>query len=227
MKKISLLLICGLVFFFCFSSFVLAWDMPKIGKKKSVAGVAGVSIDDALKGQGDLVETYMNGVQSNLKANALLIDALGDKESADKYNAAAEGISSGNCDSDCLDKNIELTEESNAKCDELLGSAEEVSAESKVKFGESLKHLGTAVLYYKQASAKSADSLSKAKSVIESAPITKKLSFRSKLKPVLKIAPRAPKDFFNAGKTLKKCIDFAKINKIEVPKDATEALGEL
>lgn len=224
MKKISLLLICGLVFLFCFSSFAFAWKMPKIGKGKSAASV---SIDDALKGQDDLIETYMNGVQSNLKANALLIDALGDKESAAKYSAAAEGISSGNCDSNCLDKNIKITEESNGKSDELLGSAKEVSAESKVKFGKSLVQLGTAVLYYKQASVKSGDSLSSAKSVIESAPLTKKLSFRSKLKPVLKVGPRAPKDLCNAGKTLKKCIDFAKVNKIKVPKKATEALGEL
>ena len=226
MKKLSLFLILGLVFFFCFTSTVSAFGIPKMGKKKSSSAPA-VSIDDALKSQGDLMKTYRSGVASNTKAQGLFSEALGNKDQAAKLKAAADGLTSGNCDYDCLEKTTQVTKEAEKANNEQLSSAKNMSDASKAKFGEGLVQLGTSVLLYKKASGKSADCLSGAKSVIESAPMMKKMSFKSKLQPVMDIAPNLPQNFLDIGKSLKNCIDFAKANKIKVPKKATAALGEL
>jgi len=225
MKKSTILLFCAL-FFFCFTSTVSAFGIPKFGKKKS-SGTSSVSIDDALKSQGDLMKTYRSGVASNTKAQGLFAEALGKKDEASKLSALAKELTSGNCDYDCLEKTTQVTEEAQKANTDQLSSAKKMTAASKAKFGEGLIQLGTAVLFYKKASGKSADCLSSAKSVIENAPMMKKLSFKKKLKPVLDIAPSLPQNLVGIGKSLKSCIDFAKTNKIKIPKKATAALGEL
>lgn len=226
MKKYQLSLICGIVFFFCFASMVSAFGLPKFGKKKS-SSEATISIDDALKSQDDLMKTYRNGVASNTKAQSLFSEALGSKEQAGKLKTAADGLISGNCDFDCLKKTTKITEDAEKANNELLKSSKDMSTKSKAKFGEGLVELGTAVLFYKKASGKSADCLSSAKSVVENAPMLKKFSFKKKLKPVLDIAPNLPQNLTDIGKSLKSCVDFAKVNKIKIPKKATAALGEL
>lgn len=227
MKRISLLFICGVVFFFCFSSFVSAFGLPKLGKKKNSSSSSAVSIDDALKGQSDLMKDYRSGVASNTKAQGLFQEALGNKDEAAKLKAGAEALTSGNCDYDCLGKTTQITKDAQKATNEKLKSAKLESVESKAKFGEGLIQLGAAVLFYKKAAGKSTDCLSNAKSVIKAAPMTKKLSYKGKLKPVLDIAPRLPKDLSALGTSLKTCIAFAKTNKIKIPKKATEALGDL
>ena len=224
MKKIQIALIVLMVSSLISSS-AFAFDLGGAGKKKSSSSA--VTMDDALKSQGALIESYKNGVKLNYEANSLMASALGNKENAAKYKSMADDLDDANCDFDCLEKKTKITEEANEQINKDMSSAKELSSEAKKKVRKSLIPLSKSVLSYKNAAEQSEACLDAAKSVIESASFTQKMSAKKKLDPVLTIAPRAPKDLVNVGNTLKNYIDFAKSHKVKIPKDATDTMGSL
>ncbi len=224
MKKTMISLILVMIMLFISSS-VLAFGLKLPGKKK--VSDSAVSLDDTIKEQGDLVKIYEKALKLDQDANFMLVEAIKGKEKADQYREQAKGVTSGNCNSDYIKKKVKITKEAHeesAKCSAKVG---ELSTESKEKVGESMILMAESVICYKQAATKSKTCLDNAKSVVKSAPMTKKLSVKKKLDPVLTIGPKMPGSLVEAGKTLKNLVAFAKSNKIKVPQKATQALGEL
>lgn len=197
--------------------------IPSVGSEKSAASA--VSIEDALASQADLVKAYSKGVKFNLQTQGLMAEALGLKTEAAKLIAAAEGIQEGNVEG------IEATKAETAAVSETvekkMSEGSELSGESKKTVAKSLGTMALSLLSYRNAADKTQSSLQMAKSVIENAPMTQKLSAKNQLDSVLKVAPKIPGDLSNVVMTAKKYVDFAKSAGVAPPADLNTALGDL
>jgi len=219
MKKVLAVLFCSL---FVVSS-AFAFGVPGLGGGGGSKSSA--SLDDAVSAQNDLVKAYVQGAKNNMEAQATMADALGLKEQSAVFTATAEGINESNAKD--VPAEVAKTEDASKEIADALKNAKELSADSKKKVAMSLLPLAVSLTNYKVAGDKSKTSLEMAKSVIENASMMDKVKAKKQLDPVLAIAPKVPGDLAALASTAKNYIQFAKSNKIEVPKDVTKALGDL
>ena len=219
MKKVLVVLFCSL---FVVSS-AFAFGVPGLGGGGGSKSSA--SLDDAVSAQNDLVKAYVQGAKNNMQAQATMADALGLKEQSAVFTATAEGMNESNAKD--IPAEVAKTEDASKKIADELKNAKELSADSKKKVAKSLVPLAVSLANYKVAGDKSKTSLEMAKSVIENASMMDKAKAKKQLDPVLAIAPKVPGDLTALASTAKSYIQFAKSNKIEVPKDVTKELGDL
>ena len=66
-----------------------------------------------------------------------------------------------------------------------------------------------------------------AQSVVKNASMTKVMSIKNDLGPVLSIAPKVPGDLTSVVATATKYVQFAKNAGVKPPSDLTSALGDL
>jgi|GEM_PF-2914343 polyhydroxyalkanoate synthesis regulator phasin len=195
------------------------------GAKSEAQGGGAATMDDAVAAQNDLIKAYSSGVKFNLITQGLMAEALGMKDKAAKCKTTADAINEGNAEG--LQASKAITDEATAEIEKKMAEAGELSAESKKKVGESLVTMAQCLIAYKTAADKSQNSLKLAQSVIESAPVTQKLSAKKQLDPVLSIAPSVPSELANVSTTATKYVQFAKSAGIQAPSDLNKALGEL
>jgi hypothetical protein len=206
-----------------FSANGFAFGIPKLPGTGSKSAPA-VNIEDALSMQNDLMKAYTNGVKYNLEANSIMGDALNLKEEAANLKADAQGVDGTNVKD--LKARVAKTKNATLKIENAMASNKELSSEAKKKVAKSFIPLAASLVSYKVAADKSVSALENAKSVIENAPMTEKLSAKSKLDPILTIAPSVPGDLADVLSMTNNYVKFAKSNGIEVPKDLSAALGD-
>jgi hypothetical protein len=193
------------------------------GAKKD--GAVSITMDDAVASQSNLVKAYANGVKFNLQTQGIMAEALGLKEDAAQLQTAANSIQDGN--SKGIDAARAETQSVSANVEKKMAEGGELSADARIKVGESLITLTQCILSYKDAVSMSKTSLDMAQTVIKDAPMLQKASAKSTLEPVLTIAPKMPGDLVSVTTTAKKYIEFAKSAGIEAPADLNKALGDL
>lgn len=203
-----------------------AFGVPDLGKALG-ASQGGSSLESAVDSQDKLVKTYVGAAQFNLEAQRIMAEALGLKERAAELETQAASLGSGNVNKGEIDKIRGLTQAAQEEIDGQMAEARELSPESKVMVAKSMLPFAQCVLGYKDAAALCEDSLSLANDVIQNAPLTQKLSATRQLEKVVYLAPKVPSDLTAALSTAKKYVDFAKSNDVEMPADATDALGDL
>ena len=71
-----------------------AFGLPSLGANNK--DQSGVSIDDAMKSQSDLVAAYVAGNKYDLETKSIIADALGLREEAATLMMASESINDGN-----------------------------------------------------------------------------------------------------------------------------------
>jgi len=201
-----------------------AFGLPKAPAMGSASGKSAVSIDDALSMQNDLLKAYANGVKLNCEAQSIMSEALGLDSLAADLKAESDGLSETNVDG--LEASVAKSKAATDAISKKMAESKELSAEAKGKVAKSLVPLGLSLLSYKSAAEKGVSALDGAKSVIENAPMTQKLSAKSKLDPILSIAPSLPGDLSNVIAMAGKYVEFAKSNDIEPPKGLNDALGD-
>ena len=168
--------------------------------------------------QTQTVNDYVAASTLLLSANGKMSEALGLKEQVAKYKETADSLTAG------------TSEDSNKKADEALSNGTQaisdamknkpqLSAESKAKFTAGLVDLAAGTVGY----AKVGKDVSSAQSAISSASPMQLM----KLGELVYLAKSAPASIKSYSSALSSAISFAKENKIEVPKSATDALGSM
>jgi len=200
-----------------------AFGLPSLGANNK--DQSGVSIDDAMKSQSDLVAAYVAGNKYDLETKSIIADALGLREEAATLMMASESINDGNVKD--IPATRAKTEDAQKAMESKMADSKDLSDEAKLKVGESLVCLTKCVVSYKQASDYSQTALDSAQNVVKNSSVTEVFTVKKKLDPVLTIAPKVPGDLTSVVDTSTKYLAFAKSVGVEPPADLESALGGL
>jgi hypothetical protein len=225
-KRINFCLVISVLFVFTSANAFGGFGLPKIGGKK---GGTSVSKDDVINQQSDLVKKYITYSLKITDAQILMAQAFDFKEEKEKLEAQKIALESGNVISkDEIEKQRELTEDTQKKIDEHMEKCEELSDEGKKYYQKSLIPYFEGVLIAKQDVVPSAKKcIDGANNVIKSASMMEKLKLKKTFDTVLYLGPKVGPDLKNLTSTGSKYITYAKKNKVKIPKKAEEILGDL
>jgi len=220
------MLIVALVVFAGSDAFAWKPKIPGTGKDKS--SNEAVSKEDALMQQDKLVKKYMASSLKITDAQILLAKAFGLKEQVEKLEAQKENLERGNVMSvDEIKKQRKVSEEAEAEINAKVDEGTELSDEGKKHYKKALKPFFEGVLLKKDIVVIAQTCLDNAKTVIEKASITEKVKLKKNFDTTLFLAPKIAPDLSSMATTGSKFITYAKKNKVKVPKNSTDALGDL
>lgn len=175
------------------------------------AALGGGSKSGSVSAEG-LVKSYVSGTKNVLNADAKFLDALGFKDKAANAELQAKNLTEGATASNLEDAAKVQTDNSKAIAAELDGKKVKLDAEGKKKFTLGLVDLAKGIKDY--------SSVSSDASSFKPSPT----SIGGAAGAALYIVKSLPDTTVNLMSTLKRAVDFAKENKIEVPKEATALL---
>lgn len=195
-------------------------------KKFATGDKAGTS--DVYAAQSGLVSNFKASAEAIGEAQFHLANAFKLNELAAKIDAQNKALSSGSVDSK---QSLEVMKTSGTELESYLSQSK---ADGVVLDEESKSHYTRAILPYVLGMvaagemAKTAPNfLESAQSTISSASFTKKLSVTKDLYEGVWLAKEIPGYSTNLLDTTKLILTFAKSNNVEIPEDATKAIGNL
>lgn len=196
--------------------------------KGSKSDSSNSSAVDAVNMQDDLVKQYIVAALLINEAQRMLAEALGLNEDAARLKADGEVLGSGAVLSvDSLEKSTEISEQANKNIEEKLAEGAELSSESQLLFAQALIPYATGLYETSQLYDAFEEFGDAAKEQISAASMIQKIKVTKKLAVGLHVVSSVPglaKDLYS---TSEKLLSFAKSNNIDVPEDATDALGDL
>ena len=207
-------------------AFAIDLKMPSVNKSQGSSAAGSTTTGDALAMQEGVVAKYAEASRELNTAQTELLYAFGLKDQAAALEAQAKALASGaTLDKDAIEKQKKLSDQANAAIQAKLDSGEQLSAEGKAHYAKSLAPYAAAVgITTKMPNDLSSFSTS-AQSQIQSASMMEKVKVTSKLSAGTYLVKELPGYSANLLSCLGKLVSFAKKNQIEVPKDATAALG--
>ena len=162
-----------------------------------------------------IVKKYVGGTKSVLSADSNMLAALGLKEQADKAALQAKNLTEG-ATSDALEDTAKIqTENSKAIESKLTGEKVVMDAASKKQFGQGMIDLASGITQYVGMSSDLKSFKPDVTSIGGSAG------------SAIYIAKNLPTSITALGSALKRAMDFAKSNDIEIPKEAVSATALL
>ena len=162
-----------------------------------------------------LLVEYFAGAQLVMNAQAKILDALNLKTEADNASAKAASLVTG-ATTDAIKEAATVQSESSRKIQEQLADKNLVlDAGAKVKIGQGYASLATGAIAY-------IVFIKDAKNFKPSVT-----SFGGAALAMVAIVPRIPDDIKNLVGTFQAVSNYAKENKIELPKDAADATAQL
>ena len=197
------------------------FDIP--GVKKESAASGGQSVDASGLQEG-LVKKYVAANVEINTAQTLLAQSLGLKDSAASLEANAKALSSGNLDQKSLSGINQTSENVNQQISAAMAESKPLSDDSKKLYAESLPHFVKGMGISKDLPAELKTFSSSAQQQISAASMIDKLKVKDKLAVGMYLVSDAPKFITNTSSTLKSVLTYAKANKIETPKNATDVL---
>lgn len=173
------------------------------------------------------VQTSLGSARASyIEAQADVGKALGVKEETLKKLAEANALKSSTKSKDVNTVN-DTTANANKEIEELMKKSGELSAESKALFAKGAeKYAGGLVVQTAQIPIVKAI-VDNGNAALKNAKGLEKAKLAKALSPASALASSLPGDVAAAGKTGKMMLDFAKMKNIELPKNATNALGGL
>jgi len=226
MKKMFNAGLLMLVLIFAVNVNSFAFNFPKapsFGKKKTSSSVEGVSAQ-----QTKLIKDYMGAELKYTEANLFMAKAFDLKDEVETLETEKEVLSQGNVmKKDEIKKHRVTSEAVRSKINKKMAEGAVLSAEGKAYYGKSLKKYFEGVIATKGIVATAKSTLDGAKSAISNASFMEKSKLTKTLKEALYLAPKIPGDVKLAVETGSKYVTYAKKNHVKVPKNATDALGDL
>lgn len=167
--------------------------------------------------QTQTVNDYVAASKLLLSSDSKMSDALGLKDKVAGYKETSDSLTAGTS-TDSIKKADEAISSGTENIANAMKNKPELSAESKVKFTAGLVDLAAGTVSF----SKVAKDVSSAQSAITGASPMELM----KLGELVYLAKSVPGNLKNYASALSSAIAFAKTNKIEIPKSATDALGQ-
>lgn len=184
------------------ASFAQLGGLAKLGASSASTGMSAE----------DLVKKYVSGTKSVMKADTMLLQAVGLKDEASREELAAKNLTEGATSSSLEDASKIQTENSKTLAEKLSEKKVVLDAEGKKKYTQGLVELAKGVKDY---TGMGGDVKNFKPSPTALGAATGAAMF------VVKSLPDSTTNLMN---TLKRAVSFAKENKIEVPAEATSLL---
>ncbi len=193
-----------------------------LGKKSSKPA------GDAYAMQDKLVKTYISSATSINAAQILLAKAFGLKDQVAKLEAEKKALSSGSVsDEDSIEKSIEVSDAANKAIQEKIKKGATLSSDGKKHYIKSFVPYVNGLVGSKSVVEEAKPFLESAKSTISNAGFTDTLSVTNKLKAGTFVATTMPSYVQSLWETSKLMVTYSKDNKIGVPEDATDSIGDM
>ena len=187
-----------------------------------------VSADDVVANQEKIVDDYVLAAGAVNAAQTKIASALNLKEQVAELEEAAAALGRGSVqDADSLEKISETSARADAAIQSELEAGESLSYESKKELASSLIPYALSVKQVKEMSDEFKPFLESSKASISGAPMTEKASLTSKLSSGMYVAKNAPGLMTDLVSTGSQLLSYAKSQNIDVPAEATDALGSL
>jgi len=120
-----------------------AFGLNDLKSKAGAIGGSSSSVDVAslTSRQEELMAQFSSAMENMLLAQSKTLEAAGHKEDAMKASAAAANYSSGNIDDPkAIERDTELTQENQAKIDQMLSEQEQLSDEGRAALAEAVPY---------------------------------------------------------------------------------------
>lgn len=193
-----------------------------LGKKESKTS------GDVYAMQDDLVKAYTVSATGVNNAQVLLAKAFDLKELVAELEAEQKALKDGSVsDEKSIKANKKLTENANNVILEKMKTGDKLSDEGRKYYVKAFPPYVQGLVGSKKIIDASEGFLDSAKSTLSSASFMEKAKVASKLTVGSYVASEAPGLVKNLWDTSKMMITYGKNNDIEVPADATEALGDI
>lgn len=186
-------------------------SMPSFAQFGSLTGALGGGGGSSVSADS-LVKSYAAGTQLVMSSDVSLLKALGLKEHAEKEELAAKNLTQGPTTAAFEDAAKVQTETNKAMADAMGAKKVTLSAESKKDYARGVVDLVKGIKSY----AGMAGDVKNFKPGIS--------SFGSAAGAALYVVKSLPGSLSSLKDTLKRSIEFARENKIELPADATSVL---
>jgi hypothetical protein len=186
-------------------------SMPSFAQFGSLGGALGGGGGSSVSADS-LVKSYVTGTQLVMSSDASLLKALGLKEQSEKAELGAKNLTQG-ATTAALEDAAKVQTESNKALAEAMGAKKvTLSADSKKDYARGVVDLVKGIKSYTGM----AGDVKNFKPGIS--------SLGSAAGAAIYVVKTMPGSLTNLKDTLKRSIDFAKENKIELPADATSVL---
>lgn len=211
-----------------FASGCASMNMDSMTSMAGGSGQSSANSDDVLANQDKIVQEYVLAAGAVNAAQIKIAKALNLKGEVAELEETANVFGSGSVsDADSLEKISETSARADAAIQEKLKSGEELSSESKQELATALIPYALGVKQVKEMSEEFQPFLESAQSTISSAGMAQKATLTSKLSSGMYVAKNAPGLLTNLATTGTQLLSYAQNQNIDVPDEATDALGAL
>lgn len=201
-------------------------DVTGGGKEESKS--SGASVDDVAAQQEALVQKYVSASKNVNEAQLKIAKALDLKGEVAGLEDTANVLGSGSVqDADAIEKISETSARADKAISKKIEEGADLSDESKKELAASLLPYAMGLKEAKSMSDEFKPFLSSAMDAISNASMTQKMSAKKKLAAGMYVAKNTPGLVKNLLTTSQKLLSYAKSQNAEVPKEATDALGNL
>lgn len=180
----------------------------------------------AVNMQNKLVADFVAGQVGILNSQAKMAAALGDKNSAAKFQADAKALSTGATE-DKLERAIQDSSKASKETKANLSKAGSLTGQAKAEMDQAVPGyiIGIAALVKMKSDYKTF--LDTAQQEISSAGFMSAMTVRNKLAVGMFVATHGPSYAKSLASTTGDFLNYAKSNNISIPPDATAALGSM
>jgi hypothetical protein len=185
------------------------------------------SAEDPTVAQSKLVKRFVGSAQRISYAQVQFGKALGLKDEAAALEAETKALGSGSVSEGALKKHQARSEALNEKLEAKMESGAMLTADGRKMFASGLLPFSQGLAEGVQMKPESEQFAQSVQNYVKVASPMDKMKVMKQVKPGLYVASNMPAYIGKLSSTSKAVFDYAKSNKIEVPKEAAAALGEL
>jgi hypothetical protein len=182
---------------------------------------------DPIMAQDGLVNSYVGSAQQISQAQIRFAKALGLKDEAAALKAETKALGSGSVSASSIKKQQARSKALDEKIAEKMATGGELTGEGRKMFASGLLPYSVGLAAGAVMSAEAKNFGESVESYVKDSSLMEKMKVMKKVKPGLYVASSMPDYLKKLGSTSKAILDFAKANKIEIPKEASDALGAL
>jgi hypothetical protein len=211
-----------------FASGCASMNMDSLTSMGGGSEQSNVNADDVVANQEKIVQEYVLAAGAVNAAQIKIATALDLKEQVAELEEVADVLGSGSVsDADSLEKISETSARADSEIQSTLEAGEELSSESKQELAIALIPYALGVYQVKEMSEEFQPFLESAQSAISNASMTEKATLTSKLSTGMYVAKNVPGLLTNLATTGTQLLSYAENQNIDVPDEATDALGAL
>ena len=183
---------------------------------------AGLSADQIQAQFGSLSKEYNLATKSFMLSASTALAAFDAKTSSERLKSEADQLGTGTVSSDDVERHTALLKSAKSEVTAKLKSGEKLSEAGKAKFVQSMVHLGKGVATEGPLVATVASLSKSTADSMKSISFTQIGKVKATASALTTLSSSLPQDMGLAKDTMGLYVDYAKTNRIDVPKDVTD-----